>query len=139
MKKKKPSRKPAKTVQPVTLTSDDLKKLNLAQEMVAKEIYKSIGKRLLGSYEEFESTFCCDMHPDRELVIWYRIAVCISQWRQLHPEFAPEQEKQACADLLSISSGAKGDNDLTEMYLNSEKEVIKRLKQLEETSQWRIV
>jgi hypothetical protein len=150
MKKKKPSQKPLKSVHPVVLTADELKempfsavhrrsKLNLAQEMVAKDIYKIMGKRLLGPYEEFELGFCYDTHPDRELVIWYRIAVCMILWRQLHTDFTPDQEKQVCTDLLSISSGAKGDKELTQLYLDSEQEVIKRLKELEETSQWRIV
>ena len=146
MKKKKPSRKPAKSTKPVTLTAEDLKLLKLkavhrretlnpAQEMVIKEIHRIVGEHLIGQYEKFELGFCYETNPDRELAIWFKIAVSLILWRQVHQGYTLEQEKKVCGQLLVISTGVKGDKELTQMYLDSEDEVIRRVKVLEEASE----
>ena len=129
MKKKKPSRKPATSIKPVTLTAEELKMLKLkavhrreilnpAQEMVAKEIHRIVGEHLIGQYEKFELGFCYEANPDRELAIWFKIAVSLILWRQVHQGYTLEQEKKVCGQLLIISTGVKGDKELTQMYLD---------------------
>lgn len=140
MKKKKS--KPAKHIK----TVDDLKKMKLravhrretlspAQELVAKEIHRIVGEHLVGPYEKFELGFCYDMHPERELAIWFRIAVCLILWRQSNAGYTLEDEKAICGRLLLISTGVRDDRDLTQMYLDSEDEVIRRVKALQEDSE----
>jgi hypothetical protein len=93
--------------------------LSPAQEKQVKAIHEQIGEHLLGVYETFEFTFCCDTHPEQEIFIWAHIAKVLDKWRQQNPYYTPDQEKDAYAQFLSISMGVDAKQEWKNLYFDS--------------------
>jgi hypothetical protein len=78
-----------------------------------KAVFDVIGQYLGMTLEEFEIGFMRDMHPEREIALWFRIA---KAWLAYHEDFlanetlANEEERKLLGALIAISTGIE---DLT--------------------------
>ena len=93
-------------------------KLSPELEMQCRETYKSVGKYLQPTFEQWELDFLRNRNPDKELTIWKHIGDALEVWRQKHPE---GNARVAVGYLSLIASGAVGDlpaayADLADLY-----------------------
>jgi len=78
-------------------------------EMV-KGVYDVIGPYFGMTLEQFEIGFMRDMHPQREVAVWVRIA---KAWLAYHEDFLgsetlpKEEEQQLLGALIAISTGVE--------------------------------
>jgi len=62
------------------------------QEAMAREAWKLIkDAEVFDAFEEFESGFLRDMHPERELAVWLRIAKRYREHIDAHPDADKKQ------------------------------------------------
>jgi hypothetical protein len=73
-----------------------------------KIVHHQLGRYLGETLEQFEVGFMRDMHPEREVAVWCRIAVA---WHTYHMEYlggklhAEKDERRILGALLAISTG----------------------------------
>ena len=75
-----------------------------------KAVYDVIGPHIDMTLEQFENDFMRDMHPEREVAIWCRIA---KAWLAYHEDFLgnetlpKEEERKLLGALVAISTGVE--------------------------------
>jgi hypothetical protein len=75
-----------------------------------RAVYDVIGPYLGMTLEQFEIDFMRDMHPEREVALWYRIA---KAWLAYHEDFLGnetlpnEEERKLLGALVAISTGVE--------------------------------
>src|SRR5215469_8925591 len=75
-----------------------------------RAVYEVIGPHIDMTLEQFEIEFMRDMHPEREVALWYRIA---KAWLAYHEDFLEnetlpnEEERKLFGALISISTGVE--------------------------------
>ena len=73
-----------------------------------KAVFDVIGQYLGMTLEEFEIGFMRDMHPEREVALWFRIT---KAWLAYHEDFLAnerlpdEEQRNLLGALIAISSG----------------------------------
>lgn len=78
-------------------------------------IYETIGPFLTMNLEQFELGFMRDMHPEREIAVWCRIA---NAWHSYHERFTDlkvqsvEDEREIIGALIAVSTGVRETQDL---------------------------
>ena len=118
-----------KYVGPRTLRPGPIRHESLPPDLVGqiKAVYDVIGPFVGMTLEEFEIGFMRDMHPEREVALWCRIA---KAWLAYHEDFLgnetlpDEEERKLLGALVAISTGLE---DLSK--LNVPVEVGRRLVQ----------
>jgi len=88
-------------------------------------VYKIIGHYLGQTLEHFEAEFLRDMHPEKEILIWCRIAIAwqLYHHRHLQNRLVPtKDEKHLIAILCTLSSGVE-----ISKFKGSDKTLAKRL------------
>ena len=79
-----------------------------------KAVYDVIGPYLGMTLEEFEIDFMRDIHPQREVALWCRIA---KAWLAYHEDFLgneiqPNEERKLLGALVAISTGVEDPSKL---------------------------
>ena len=75
-----------------------------------KAVYEVIGRYVGMTLEQFEIDFMRDMHPQREIALWFRIA---KAWLAYHEDFVGnetlpnEEERKLLGALVAISTGVE--------------------------------
>jgi len=102
-----------------------IRRENLTGEMLAlaRFTFDRIGKHCQPTFEQWELMFLRDMHPERELILWTRMAYAFQQYSEMHPDADSEGVQK---DLLSLSFGVppktKRQRELETLYLAVTKE-----------------
>lgn len=89
-----------------------IRNMSLSPELLdqIKAAFDVIGKYLGMTLEEFEIGFMRDMHPDREVALWFRIT---KAWLAYHEDFLAgeklpnEEERKLLGALIMISTGVE--------------------------------
>ena len=97
-------------VDPKKLRPGPIRHRSLPTELLAqiKAVFDVIGPYLDTTLEQFESGFMRDMHPQREVAVWFRIT---KAWLAYHEDFLANQtlptedERKLLGALIAISTG----------------------------------
>ena len=114
-------------VDPRTLRLGPIRHKSLPPDLLGqiRAVYDVIGPHIDMTLEQFEIDFMRDMHPEREVAIWCRIA---KAWLAYHEDYlgnetlTDEEERKLLGALVAISTGLE---DLSK--LNVPGEVGRRL------------
>jgi hypothetical protein len=99
-------------VDPRKLRLGPIRHDSLPRDLLAqiKAVHDVIGRFIGMTLEEFEIDFMRDMHPQREVALWFRIA---KAWLAYHEDFlgnrtlANEEERKLLGALVAISTGVE--------------------------------
>ena len=99
-------------VDPRTLRLGPIRHKSLPPDLLAqiRAVYDVIGPYLDMTLEQFEIDFMRDMHPEREVALWCRIA---KAWLAYHEDFlgnatlSNEEERKMLGALMAISTGVE--------------------------------
>ena len=73
---------------------------------LARFTYKKIGRLFQPTFEQWELGFLRELHPNRELALWVRMAYGLERYLARHPD---EDERNVFKDLVSLSVGNAAD------------------------------
>jgi hypothetical protein len=71
-----------------------------------KIIYRVVGHHLHSSFERFEHGFCFDLHYEKEIAIWSRVALGWVRFCKEHPEEAQNDPAKLIALMIAYSATA---------------------------------
>jgi hypothetical protein len=99
-------------VDPSQLRPGPIRHESLPAELLdqIRAVYEVIGPHIDMTLEQFEIEFMRDMHPQREVALWFRIA---KAWLAYHEDFLgnktlpDEEERKLLGALVAISTGVK--------------------------------
>lgn len=101
------------------VTLDNIKLGPIRRESLADDqvehlrlVYKSISPYVDYPFEQFELNFLREAHPEREIVIWSRIAAALLEFVEQQPQTTNEQRRAIFAFFLLISTGGKKSDDI---------------------------
>jgi hypothetical protein len=108
-------------IRPVDLTGTKpgpIRHQSLGKEQLAQVrlIYRRIAPYIGKSFEEFERDFLRDMHPEREIAVWSRIAAAHAGFLKERPASTNGQRTEACKVLLVLSMGAPKPDDVEPLF-----------------------
>ena len=97
-------------VDPKKLRPGPIRHRSLSPDLLEqiKAVFDVIGQYLGMTLEEFEIGFMRDMHPEREVALWFRIT---KAWLAYHEDFLAnerlpdEEQRNLLGALIAISSG----------------------------------
>ena len=97
-------------VDPRTLRPGPIRHQSLPPDLLGqiRAVYDVIGPHIDMTLEQFEIDFMRDMHPEREVALWCRIAIA---WLAYHEDFLGneilpnEEEREILGALIAISTG----------------------------------
>jgi hypothetical protein len=97
-------------VDPRTLRPGPIRNESLPPELLdqIKAVFDVIGPYIGMTLEQFEIVFMRDMHPQREVALWFRIT---KAWLAYHEDFLGnetlpnEEERKLLGALIAISTG----------------------------------
>ena len=101
-----------KYVDPRTLRLGPIRHKSLPPDLLGqiRAVYDVIGRYVGMTLEQFEIGFMRDMHPEREVALWCRIA---KAWLAYHEDFLEnktlpdEEERKLLGALVAISTGVE--------------------------------
>src|SRR6266851_6468667 len=104
-------------VDPSQLRPGPIRHESLPPELLdqIRAVYEVIGRCIGMTLEQFEIEFMRDMHPQREVALWFRIT---KAWLAYHEDFLGneplpnEEEGKLLGALIGISSGIKDGSKL---------------------------
>ena len=99
-------------VDPRTLRLGPIRHESLPPDLLGqiRAVYQVIGPHIDMTLEQFEIGFMRDMHPEREVALWCRIA---KAWLAYHEDFLEneilpnEEERKLLGALIAISAGVE--------------------------------
>jgi hypothetical protein len=99
-------------IDPRTLRLGPIRHKSLSPDLLGqiRAVYDVIGPYVGMTLEQFEIGFMRDMHPEREVALWYRIA---KAWLAYHQDYlgnetqSNEEERKLLGALVAISTGVE--------------------------------
>lgn len=90
--------------------------LPLKHRYEIRKLYELLGHYLEPTLEAFERDFRRDLHPEREIAVWWKIAVAWMLFHDRHTQgqllaAAVEQQLVNCFAALSIGAALPGDTE----------------------------
>lgn len=87
---------------------------SLAEDQLirARVIYKLLSPYLKTTFEQFESNFLRDAHPEQEIRIWSQIALAHQTFLQRNTDATDADAERAFKAFLLMSMGAPRTNDI---------------------------
>jgi|SRR5580704_1027092 hypothetical protein len=82
--------------------------LTKGQRRTLRQIYSVVAPCLRSTFDDFESDFCRELFPEREIRIWTQIASAFDLFRKQSPSATDEELQLALQGLVVISMGASG-------------------------------
>lgn len=115
MAKRKPKRS---SVNPKELKISRLRHQSLPPDLLKelKDIWNIVGPYQDGTLEQFEIGFMRDMHPEREVAIWLRIAMA---WIYFNDDKLPEPSERADKQMAALVAMTTGVRDRSALKMSA--------------------